>query len=35
MNSSTKKKNSPATIAKNKKALHDYFIEQKFEAGVM
>jgi SsrA-binding protein len=29
-----KKKHSPGNIALNKKALHDYFIEQKFEAGL-
>ena len=29
------KKQSPGTIALNKKALHDYFIEQKFEAGLV
>ncbi len=28
------KKASPGTIALNKKAQHDYFIEQKFEAGI-
>ncbi|MBB3104080.1 SsrA-binding protein SmpB [Azomonas macrocytogenes] len=28
------KKHPSGTIALNKKALHDYFIEQKFEAGV-
>lgn len=28
------KKQSPGTIALNKKALHDYFVEQKFEAGL-
>lgn len=28
------KKQSPGTIALNKKALHDFFIEQKFEAGL-
>lgn len=28
------KKQNPGTIALNKKALHDYFIEQKFEAGL-
>ena len=29
------KKQSPGTIALNKKALHDYFVEQKFEAGLV
>ena len=29
------KKQSPGTIALNKKALHDYCIEQKFEAGLV
>jgi SsrA-binding protein len=29
------KKTSPATIAINKKAKHDYFIEQRFEAGLV
>lgn len=29
------KKQSPGTIALNKKALHDYFIEQKIEAGLV
>ncbi|MDM7857210.1 SsrA-binding protein SmpB [Thiopseudomonas acetoxidans] len=29
-----KKQNTKGTIALNKKALHDYFIEQRFEAGV-
>jgi len=28
------KKTSPATIVVNKKAKHDYFIEQRFEAGI-
>ncbi|KJJ97145.1 SsrA-binding protein SmpB [Pseudomonas sp. BGr12] len=28
------KKHPSGTIAQNKKALHDYFIEQRFEAGV-
>ena len=28
------KKQSPGTIALNKKALHAYFVEQKFEAGL-
>jgi SsrA-binding protein len=28
------KKTSPATITINKKAKHDYFIEQRFEAGI-
>ncbi|MFT0212134.1 SsrA-binding protein SmpB [Pseudomonas sp. F1_0610] len=28
------KKTSPGNIAQNKKALHDYFIEERFEAGV-
>lgn len=28
-------KPAPALIAKNRKAWHDYFIEQKFEAGVV
>jgi len=29
------KKAAPGTIAQNRRARHDYFIEQKFEAGVM
>ena len=29
------KKTSPATITINKKAKHDYFIEQRFEAGLV
>lgn len=29
-----KKHNTKGTIALNKKALHDYFIEQRFEAGI-
>jgi len=29
-----KKTNTKSTIALNKKALHDYFIEQRFEAGL-
>ncbi|MCQ4271751.1 MULTISPECIES: SsrA-binding protein SmpB [Pseudomonas] len=28
------KKTSPGSIAQNKKALHDFFIEQRFEAGL-
>ena len=28
------KKNSSGTIALNKRARHDYFIEEKFEAGL-
>ena len=28
------KKNSSSTIALNKRARHDYFIEEKFEAGL-
>ena len=31
----SKHKVSPATIAKNKKALHDYTILEKFEAGIV
>ncbi len=31
---SKKQEKSPASIAQNKKAWHDYFIEQKFEAGI-
>lgn len=34
MNSPKKKKGSPSTIALNKKARFDYFIEEKFEAGI-
>ena len=30
-----KKENTSSTIALNKKARHDYFIEEKFEAGVV
>ena len=30
-----KSKQSPAHIAGNKKAYHDYFIEQKYEAGIV
>lgn len=30
-----KKKTSPANIAKNRKAFHDYFIEDRFEAGMV
>ena len=29
-----KKKSSPARIAQNRKAFHDYFIEDRFEAGL-
>lgn len=29
-----KKKLSPGNIAQNKKALHDYFVEESFEAGI-
>ncbi len=29
-----KKKASPATIAQNKKAYHDYFVEDTYEAGI-
>lgn len=32
---SKNKSKSPATIALNKKSRHDYFIEEKFEAGVV
>ena len=32
---STKKTNTGSTIALNKKARHDYFIEDRFEAGLM
>ena len=28
------KKNTGGTIAQNKRARHDYFIEEKFEAGL-
>ena len=28
------KKNNGGTIAQNKRARHDYFIEEKFEAGI-
>ena len=28
------KKNTSGTIAQNKRARHDYFIEEKFEAGI-
>ncbi|MDE4963807.1 SsrA-binding protein, partial [Francisella tularensis] len=31
----SKHKVSPATIAKNKKSLHDYTILEKFEAGIV
>lgn len=34
MANSTKKQNTSNTIALNKKAKHDYFIEEKFEAGI-
>lgn len=30
----SKAKTSPATIARNKQAFHDYFIEDRFEAGL-
>jgi tmRNA-binding protein len=30
-----KKKTHPNSIASNKKATHDYFIEQRFEAGLV
>ena len=29
------KKSSPGTIAQNRRARHDYFIEDRFEAGLM
>ena len=29
------KKSSPGSIAQNRRARHDYFIEDKFEAGLM
>ena len=35
MSKQKKKSGSPATIATNKKALHDYFIEERFEAGLV
>ena len=28
------KKSSPRTIAQNKKAWHDYFVDEKYEAGI-
>ena len=28
------KKTSPSSIASNRKARHDYFLEEKFEAGI-
>ncbi len=31
---SKKKKTSPGTIAENRRARHDYFLEEKFEAGL-
>ena len=34
-NGQVRKKAAPGTIAQNRRARHDYFIEQKFEAGVM
>lgn len=34
MNTKTKSKKSGGTIALNKKARHDYFLEEKYEAGV-
>lgn len=34
MNTQTKPKKSGGTIALNKKARHDYFLEEKYEAGV-
>ena len=36
MNAATKKKDhTDSTIAQNKKAFHDYFIEERFEAGLV
>ncbi|MBI3897826.1 MAG: SsrA-binding protein SmpB [Gammaproteobacteria bacterium] len=32
---SQKKEKTPASIAQNRKARHDYFIEQKYEAGLV
>ncbi len=34
MSKAKKKSNTSGTIALNKRARHDYFIEQKFEAGI-
>ena len=34
-NKKTKKTNSSSTIAKNRRASHDYFLEDKFEAGLV
>jgi len=31
----TKKKNGSSTIAQNRRARHDYFLEDKFEAGIV
>ena len=33
-NAKVVKKNNAGTIAQNKRARHDYFIEEKFEAGL-
>lgn len=35
MTKATKKQNKPSSIALNKKALHDYHIEETFEAGLV
>lgn len=35
MGKSTKKKNTSSTIAKNRRARHDYIIEDEYEAGIV